>query len=141
MSTPEKLQRAISPYAARLTGAMRCLCASVRKQLRPSGVVTVLIVLMWIVRVLAWVTMICDLEWQLAVIHCRNTGYPKDGDGWDDRRRGRESCALLEPPWCAARRELGELVRPVKTVAVHVRCVRAGGTMGRRRAPVCATGN
>lgn len=87
--------------AARLTNA----CApAVRKQLRPSGVITVLIVLMWLVRIFAWVPVVCDLEWQLADIRCRDMGYPEDGDGWDDRLRGREGCALLEPAWYAVPR-------------------------------------
>ncbi len=89
------------PSAARLTDA--CVPA-VRKQLRPSGIITVLIVLMWLVRVFAWVPVVCDLERQLAFIRCRDMVYPEDGEGWEDRLRGREGCALVEPPWCAVPR-------------------------------------
>jgi hypothetical protein len=44
----------------------------VRKHLRPSGVIAVLIVLMWLLRVLAWVPIVCGLEYDLAVFLCRD---------------------------------------------------------------------
>lgn len=72
---------------------------AVRKQLRPSGIITAMIVVMWLVRVFAWVPIVCDLEYELAIIRCRDMGYPEDGEGWDNLR-GREGCALLEPAWC-----------------------------------------
>ena len=69
-----------------------------RKQLKPSAVITVCIILMWIVRVAAWVPAVCALEYDLAVIYCRDQGYPEDGPGWDDHR-GEAGCGELVPAW------------------------------------------
>ena len=43
--------------------------------MRPSGIITVLIVLMWLLRVLAWVPIVCGLEYDLAVFLCRDMVY------------------------------------------------------------------